>query len=141
MAGSGADRLPVMDEKDVEALIGPEWMRVARARNALADAVASVAQTAPDVEDFTKMGTEQLGPAVAALVASDALHDHEDGARWVSRSFTALPAEMLKTGMSGLAFGGSVLMLRMALMELDEALEAAGDPEDPPAPGGPSSSG
>lgn len=119
-----------MDENDLEALIGAEWMRVARARNALAEAVAAVAQTAPGVQDFTTMGTAELGPAVAALVASDALHDHEDGARWVSRSFTAHPAELVKPGGVGnVAFGGALLMLRMALHELDEALAAAPDPD------------
>lgn len=124
-----------MDENDLETLIGPEWMRVARARNSLADAVRAVAETAPGVDDFTALGTPELAPAVAALVASDALHDQEDGARWVSRSFTALPAEAIAAGMTGLAFGGAVLMLRMALHELDEALAAAPDPEEPPTPG------
>lgn len=116
-------------EDDLEALIGPEWMRVARARKQLAEAVAGVAETARDVKDFTAMGTPELGPAVLLLGASDALHDHETMAREVSRAFTAHPGDLLTTGMGGLAFGGAVLMLRMALAELDEALAEAPDPD------------
>lgn len=120
-----------MNEDDVESLIGPEWMRVARARNALADAVADIDAAAAGVADFSTMGTDELGPAVAALVASDALHDHEAGARWVSSAYRATPEDLLAVkDMNVMAFGGAMMMLRLALHELDEALAAAGDPED-----------
>ncbi|MGW9026830.1 hypothetical protein ACWGQ5_22120 [Streptomyces sp. NPDC055722] len=72
--------------------------------------------------------------AVAALVASNALDEDESGARWVSRAFIAAPADLLGTGWAGTAFCGSVMILRAALAELDEALAAVGEPS-PTEPG------
>ncbi|AEM88961.1 hypothetical protein [Streptomyces violaceusniger] len=110
------------DHESLDNLLGPEYARVARARKALEEAVAGTARMAADVADFAPMGTAELPAAVAALAASTTLDEDEDAARWVSRAFTAHPADLLKTGMDGTAFGGSVMMLRGALAELDQAL-------------------
>lgn len=118
-----------MDKQDLKALIGPEWMRVAEARKALADAVADIRQTAPGVEDYTVMGTTDLVPAVRDLVRSNALHDQEDNARRVSQAFTAHPGYLYARGIDELAFGTAVLWLRLTLHDLDAALNAAPDPE------------
>ncbi|MET8330917.1 hypothetical protein [Streptomyces sp. NPDC005181] len=71
---------------------------------------------------------------MAALASSEYVDEDEDGARWVSRAFTATPRDLIGTGEAGLAFGGSVLMLRCALLDLDEAIAAT--ESGPTAPGG-----
>ncbi|MEU1599315.1 hypothetical protein ABZ468_42575 [Streptomyces sp. NPDC005708] len=90
---------------------------------------------AHDVQDFGPMGTPELPAAVAALVASNTLGEDESGARWVSRAFTAAPADLLGTGWAGTAIRGSVMILRAALAELDESPAAVGEPS-PTEPGG-----
>lgn len=115
---------------DIDALLGPEYGRIAQARKALEDACASVVEMAQEVEDFGPMGTEELPAAVAALASSEYVDEDESGARWVSRAFTANPVNLIATGEAGLAFGGAVALMRAALQDLDQALAAA----EPPGP-------
>jgi hypothetical protein len=118
-----------MDKQYLKAVIGPEWMRVADARHALADAVADVRQTALGVGDYTVIGTADLVPAVNDLARSRGLHDQEVNARRVSQAFTVHPGHLYAAGIDDLAFGTAVVMLRLALHELDAALDAAPDLE------------
>jgi hypothetical protein len=60
------------------------------------------------------MGTEELPAAVAALASAEYIDEDGSGARWVSRTFTAAPGDLLATGEAGLAFGGAILMMRGA---------------------------
>jgi hypothetical protein len=115
-----------------DGLLGPDIKRVVRARKVLEDACAGVVEMAQGVPDFGPMGTEELPAAIAALQSSEYVDEDEAGARWVSRAFTATPMSLIATGEAGLAFGGAVMMLRMALHDLDEALAAMGPgPTDP----------
>jgi hypothetical protein len=111
---------------ELDHLLGPDIARVARARKALEDACAAVAEMADGVDDFGPLGTEELPAAIAALASSEYVDEDDAGARWVSRAFTATPVDLIATGEAGLAFGGAVMMMRSALHELDAALAAAG---------------
>lgn len=109
---------------ELDHLLGPGFARVARARKTLENASAAVTDMAQGVDDFGPMGTGELPAALARLAASEYVDEDEAGARWVSRAFTATPADLLATGEAGLAFGGAVMMMRSALRELDDALAA-----------------
>jgi hypothetical protein len=113
---------------ELDRLLGPGFARVARARKALEDACAAVADTARVVDDFGPMGTDELPAAIAALASSEYVDEDDAAARWVSRTFTATPIDLIPTGEAGLAFGGAVMMMRGALNELDEALAATDRP-------------
>lgn len=119
----------VMNKQEVHALMGPEWVRVADARHALAEAAADVRQTMLGVGDWTDIGTPDLIPAVNDLAMSKGLHDQEANARRVSEAFTVHPGHLYGRGIDDLAFGTAVVVLRLALHELDVALSAAPDPE------------
>ncbi|MEU5978513.1 hypothetical protein [Streptomyces sp. NPDC047315] len=119
----------------IDDLLGPGTAAVVKARHNLETTAAQVVEMARDVKDFGPMGTEELPAAVAALESSEYVDEDEAAARWVSRAFTATPADLLTTGEAGLAFGGAMFMLRTALHNLDNAL-AALDRPGPTAPGG-----
>ncbi|MER7952055.1 hypothetical protein ABTY59_32155 [Streptomyces sp. NPDC096079] len=121
---------------NVDDLLGPGFGRIVKARKGLEDACRSVVEMAQDVDDFGPMGTQELPAAVAALQSSEYLDEDESAARWVSRAFTAMPTSLMSTGMAGLAFGGAVLMMRAALLELDEAVAAVDNLPGPTSPGG-----
>lgn len=112
------------EDSGIDDLLGPGYGRVVEARKALASACASATETATGVEDFTLLGTEELGAAVAALASSEYVDEDEGAARWVSRTFTAAPMDLIAAGEAGMAFGGAVMMVRAALHELDAALAA-----------------
>ncbi|MGW2550071.1 hypothetical protein [Streptomyces sp. NPDC001635] len=120
---------------NVDDLLGPGYGRVVAARQGLTEAVAAVSEMARDVDDFGPLGTPELPAAVAALAAAEALDEDESGARWVSRAFTAGPADWMGTGWAAIAFCGAVMILRAALDELDQALAAVGE-AGPTEPGG-----
>ncbi|WP_331759013.1 hypothetical protein OH782_42330 (plasmid) [Streptomyces sp. NBC_01544] len=119
----------------LDDVLGPEFARITRARKALEEACAGVVQMAQGVQDFAPMGTDELPAAVAALQSSEYVDEDDAGACWVSRAFTATPTDLIATGEAGLAFGGAVLMLRGALLDLDEAIAAAAR-SGPTSPGG-----
>jgi hypothetical protein len=104
------------------------------ARKALEDAGVGLARVSTEVGDVTGsgFGTEDLEPALAALrylFAADmyALHELDDVARRVSAAFTATPLELIASGkgVQALELGGTVMVLRGALREIDQAQEAA----------------
>ncbi|MGW6144300.1 hypothetical protein [Streptomyces sp. NPDC055140] len=121
---------------NLDDMLGPEYARVIRARKELETAITAVVETAQSVQDFGPMGTDELPAAVSALEASEHVDSDEGAAQWVSRAFTATPVDLLKTGETGLAFGGSVALMRAALHDLDQALAALDDEPGPTASGG-----
>lgn len=112
----------------IDDVLGPGFGRVAQARKALEDACASVVEMVQDVDDFGPWGAAELPAAVAALQSAEYVDEDDAGARWVSRSFTANPTDLVSTGMAGLAFGGAVMVMRGALAELERALQAVSTP-------------
>jgi len=97
--------------------------RLITARQHLERAVATVLREAADVHRLDICGTDELPAALSALESADYVDSEEDAARWVSRAFTAYPTGLLTAGASDLevALCGAVMMLRSALVELDEA--------------------
>ncbi|WAZ24387.1 hypothetical protein STRCI_005801 [Streptomyces cinnabarinus] len=79
-----------MDKQELRAPAGAKSVRVAEARDALAEAVADVRQTALNVDAWEDMGAGNLPQAVRELAYSTALSDKEANARRVSEAFTVL---------------------------------------------------
>ncbi|GAA2439482.1 hypothetical protein [Streptomyces glaucus] len=121
---------------DINGFLGSRILAVAQARKNLQAAAAQVVEMARDVKDFGPMGTDELPAAIAALESSKYVDEDDAGARWVSRAFTATPADLIKTGAAGLVFGGAVFMLRSALADVDETIAALGPAPGPADPGG-----
>ena len=118
-----------MDKQELRAPAGAEWVRVAEAREALAEAVADVRQTALNVDAWEDMGAENLPQAAWDLAHSTALPDKEANARRVAEAFTVHPGHLYSKGIDNLAFGTAVQTMRLALNDLDAALNAVPDPE------------
>ena len=118
-----------MDKQDLRAPAGAEWARVAEAREALAEAVADVRQTTLNVDAWEAMGAENLTRAALDLAHSTSFPDKEANARRVSEAFTVDPGYLYSKGIDNLAFGTAVQTMRLALNELDAALNAVPDPE------------
>ncbi|MEV6534891.1 hypothetical protein AB0M86_35785 [Streptomyces sp. NPDC051639] len=117
-----------MDKQELRAPAGRERMRVAEAREALAEAVADVRHTALSVDAWDDMGAGNLPQAAWDLAHSTTFPDKEANARRVSEAFTVDPGYLYSKGIDNLAFGTAVQTMRLALNELNAALESA-DPE------------
>ncbi|MFG2471420.1 hypothetical protein ACGFXB_39055 [Streptomyces canus] len=118
-----------MDKQELRAPAGAGRMRVAEAREALAEAVADVRQTALNVNAWDDMGAENLPQVAWDLAHSTAWPDKEANARRVSEAFTVDPGYLYSKGIDNLAFGTAVQTMRLALNELDAALNALPDLE------------
>ncbi|AGS66878.1 hypothetical protein [Streptomyces collinus] len=118
-----------MDKQELRAPARAERMRVAEAREALAEAVADVRTTALNVDAWDDMGSEKLPQAAWDLAHSTAWPDKEANARRVSEAFTVDPGYLYSKGIDNLAFGTAVQTMRLALNELDAALGAVLEPE------------
>ncbi|MFJ2745234.1 hypothetical protein ACIO3O_36880 [Streptomyces sp. NPDC087440] len=103
--------------------LGPEYVRIAEARKNLEAVGGQVVEMAAGV-DLGPLGTEDLPYAVRALGRSEFVDEEEPAARRVSEAFTATPMDMIPLGGDALALGGAVFVLRAALLELEEALDA-----------------
>lgn len=97
--------------------------RLIASRQHLEQVVATVLREAADAHKLDICGTDELPAALSALESADYLDTEEDAARWVARAFTAHPTGLLGAGATDveLALGGAVMMLRVALADLDEA--------------------
>lgn len=118
-----------MDKQDLRTPADSGSARVAEARDALAEAVADVRQTALNVDAWEDMGAGDLPLAVRDLAYSTALSDKEVNARRVSETFTVDPGYLYSKGIDNLAFGTAVQSMRLALNQLDTALDAVSDPQ------------
>lgn len=117
-----------MNKQELRALAGAEPMRMAEARETLAEAVADVVHTALNADAWDNMGSGSLQQAAWDLAYSTAWPDKEANARRVSDEFTVDPGYLYSKGIDNLAFGTAVQTMRLALKELDAVLASA-DPE------------
>ncbi|WP_152626622.1 hypothetical protein [Streptacidiphilus carbonis] len=114
-----------------------ELARLVAAHDQLEGMGLAALREARELDDLAPFGTEELPVALAALEAGiegGALDAIMDGARWLSRAFTATPMSLLGTpGLASehsLALCGAVMGLRANLLTLDEAAQEMGPLEE-----------
>ncbi|MFE6405162.1 hypothetical protein [Streptomyces alboflavus] len=111
-----------MDDNHGDPASDPALTRLVDARRKLDEASAGVRVMAAAVDDLSVCGTDELPAALAAL-DTQYVDEEEDAARRVSDAFTLGPMEAISSGGGEpvLALSGAVMMLRGALLALDEA--------------------
>ncbi len=112
------DLADLLNDPQIAALIG--------ARENLHSAATAMMENAPPGDALARIGSSELPTALSAMQAAEEsgfLDEIEDAARWVARTVTVTPTELLadRPGVDAFAFLGAVILVRGALAQLDEA--------------------
>ncbi|MFF4188875.1 hypothetical protein ACFYZ9_37340 [Streptomyces sp. NPDC001691] len=100
------------------------YARIAVARTMLKRSAGLVSEAVEQVSSLEPFGTQDLPAALETLHDAKGDDDREAAARWVVSCLHACAADVRKHGEAAVSFAAAAVMLRAALAELDESLDA-----------------